>query len=185
MDGWGTGAPELEQRRRRTRTLGCGALVVLGLVALGGARWGLGRAEAMAVGRWGDTSIDRAIDGDRDVVSALVITSDDLPGGWVVSYEYYYDASLYIGYQRVSADVGRTFAVGDDVDVEVASSDPVRSRLGGTRFRPYGWVGDGLRALQTGVVVIAAGIAVSIAALGRRFGLIGRSRASSSSADRA
>ncbi|MCB9677579.1 MAG: hypothetical protein H6737_20905 [Alphaproteobacteria bacterium] len=129
------------QRRIRWRTAGA-ALLLFAFAGIAGGRW----AEREAESRFGTGAVDRALDRESRELDATIMSSDATERGWLVSYEYFYDGVLEVGYQRVPSDQGRRLRFGTGVRIDAmeheleAGGFPASSRLQGTVREPTAWV---------------------------------------------
>ncbi len=141
--------PDTRRDRTRRRVLG---LVLIG-VGLTGALGGEG-FERYAQRTYGTGGSDDALDARSRQIDAEIMSSDSWEGRWLISYEYFYDDVLEVGYQRIPADKGEKLGFGDRVRIEAIPAPPQtadegvayqgRSRLLGTRREPMAWITRGV-----------------------------------------
>ena len=130
-----------------------------------------GVAVDAAAQRFGDVTRDEALDDAAVLKVATLISSDRLEGRRIVSFEYFHEDDLFVGYQRVPRDL--EVAEGDLVDAEVAPAQPEVARLVGTRLAPRGWITDSLRKAERaswwlGVLCLSGAFALVVAGWKRR-----------------
>ena len=109
-----------------------GVSIVSGIGGLFAERW--------AEQRFGDPHPDQRLDRVAQLVEAEVMSSDAVPNGTLISYEYFEGSSLFVGYARVPREVGRAWRFGDRIEVEIHPEEPALSRPKGFRRAPDAWI---------------------------------------------
>jgi hypothetical protein len=102
--------------------------------------------------RYGEPLYDHVIDGDTELLIAELMTAHPTAEGLaLLSYEYFFEGELFVGYRRVPLDRAAGLRVFDEIDIEISRSEPELSRLVGTLIRPDAWVTERWRTFSSGV----------------------------------
>lgn len=140
---------------------------VLAVLAVG--TWaGSGAVDGVLRGRFGSAERDRAIEANPVLVEGTLMSADPLEGDprWLVSYEYYVEVELFVGYARVPAEATLDWKRLEPLDVEVAADQPDLSRPAGVILAPSGWISDGWRRLSGWLALAQLVIGLGLGAVG-------------------
>ena len=144
---------DARRTRTRWRVLGTMLATAGGLGAFTGEGF-----ERYAADTYGTGVSDAAIEGRARLLDGEIMTSDPWEDGWLVSYEYYFEEVLEVGYQRIPTEEGQRLAFGSRVRIEaIPAPRPTadegvayqgRSRLLGTLREPRAWITQTVRATR-------------------------------------
>lgn len=103
------------------------------------------RVHRSLLGSFGSAERDLAIEAAPELLEGTLMSKDALegdPSRSIISYEYFYDGVMYVGYAAVDIDETIRWKRLGPIDIEVAPHRPELSRPEGLVLAPAGWISD-------------------------------------------
>ena len=141
------------------------ALGLVGFLVLSAVGTLLSRplVRAQLVGAFGDPRPDQLIEAGALHLEGTLISRDPWRDGHdLISYEYYVEDVMYVGYLRIDPEVGQGWTRFGPIDVEVAATDPSISRVEGVVRAPRAALIDPAMGVATAVAVLQLVLAAGV-----------------------